>query len=143
MGLVSKDVKEEIQKSHLSENVVLPGYVLHQEAISFQNSAQVLLLIEMNKEETSAIIPGKLFEYLRSKRPVVAIGPEKSDIEGILKETKAGEYFTYTNEVALKKSIAEKYNRYKSGKLAATTSNIDGYSRKSLTKKIAELIKGL
>ncbi|MBW2938012.1 glycosyltransferase family 4 protein [Aureisphaera sp. CAU 1614] len=143
VGLVSKDVKEEIQKYHLSENVVLPGYVSHQEAISFQNSAQVLLLIEMNKEETSAIIPGKLFEYLRSKRPIVAIVPEKSDIEGILKETKAGEYFTYTNEVALKKSIAEKYNRYKSGKLAVTKSSIDGYSRKSLTQKMAALLKDL
>lgn len=141
VGLVSKEIKEEIQKYNLFENVILPGYVSHQEAISFQNSAQVLLLIEMNKEETAAIIPGKIFEYLRSKRPILAIGPEKSDVEGILKETEAGEYFTYNDGVTLKQSIVEKYNAYKNGKLTAITSNIDSFSRKSLTKRMATLIK--
>lgn len=141
VGLVSNDIKEEIHTYCLSENVVLPGYVSHQEAISFQNSAQLLLLIEMNKVETNAIIPGKLFEYLRSKRPIIAIGPEKSDVEVILNETEAGEYFTYNDGVTLKQSIVEKYNAYKNGKLTSITSNIDSFSRKSLTEKMAMLIK--
>jgi hypothetical protein len=34
-----------------------------------QRKSQVLLLIEIDSEDTKSIIPGKLFEYMVSNRP--------------------------------------------------------------------------
>lgn len=143
VGIVAEETKDRIEAYQLSENLVTPGYVSHNDAIAFQNSAQVLLLVEMNKEETNAIIPGKLFEYMNSKRPIIAIGPDKSDVEDILKDSNSGAYFNYDNLQELKTTIKEKYNSYKSGNLSTNNANIEQYGRKALTQKMASLIKDL
>ncbi|MEZ4857848.1 MAG: glycosyltransferase family 4 protein [Flavobacteriaceae bacterium] len=143
VGLVSNEVKERIHHHNLSENLQVHGYVSHTEATSFQNSAQVLLLIEMNKPETRAIIPGKLFEYLRSRRPIIAIGPSESDIQLILNEIQAGSFFNYSEEILLKQHLKQLYWKFKNEQLFETTVNIDAYSRRSLTQKMAHLITKL
>jgi hypothetical protein len=48
----------------------------------------VLLLIEIDSPETKSIIPGKLFEYMVSNRPIIAIGPNGSDFKST--ETNTG-----------------------------------------------------
>lgn len=143
VGIVAEEIKDQIEAYQLSENLVTPGYVSHADAVTFQNAAQVLLLVEMNKEETNAIIPGKLFEYMHSKRPIIAIGPDKSDVEEILNDSNSGTYFSYDNFQELKSNIKEKYSLYKSGNLTTNNANIEQYSRKALTQKMASLIKDL
>jgi hypothetical protein len=49
------------------------GYVSHGEAIAHQRRSQVLLLIEIDSEDTKSIIPGKLFEYMVSNRPIIEL----------------------------------------------------------------------
>jgi hypothetical protein len=78
------------------------GYVSHEVALQEQRCSQVLLLIEIDSEQTNCIIPGKLFEYLVSERPILAIGPEKADFASIIKETNTGTFFTYEDKDALK-----------------------------------------
>ncbi|MEZ4779469.1 MAG: glycosyltransferase family 4 protein [Flavobacteriaceae bacterium] len=143
VGLVAQEVKQSILQYDLSENLNLKGYVSHEEAILFQNTAQLLLLIEMNKTETSAIIPGKLFEYLRSNRPILAFGPEGSDVKEILNETHAGDYFSYTEYDFLKAKISDLYTHFKLGVVVSKTQNIDCYSRRSLTQNMADLLKSV
>ena len=77
VGAVSDAVVNSIKKSGLEEHLELTGYVSHPEALRIQRSAQVLLLVEINSVETRGIIPGKLFEYMAAKRPVLALGPKK------------------------------------------------------------------
>jgi hypothetical protein len=48
------------------------GYVSHGEAIAHQRKSQVLL-IEIDSQDTEHYT-GKLFEYMVSNRPIVAIG---------------------------------------------------------------------
>jgi hypothetical protein len=57
--------------------------------------SRVLLLIEIDSEDTKAIIPGKLFEYMASETPIIAIGPKDADVEQIIKSTHTGHYFCY------------------------------------------------
>ena len=51
-------------------------YVEHKKAIEFMCSSQVLLMLEVDDDESSYAIPGKLFDYLNSNRPIISIGPE-------------------------------------------------------------------
>ena len=89
-GTVSEEIMESISEFGLSSNCELIGYVSHSEALQLQHNSQLLLLVEMDRLETRSIIPGKLFEYLAAHRPIIGIGPEGSDIEGILDETNSG-----------------------------------------------------
>ena len=105
-----------------------------------QRKSQVLLLIEIDSPETRAILPGKLYEYLAAKRPIIALGPKQSDIEDIIKETASGMFFNYSDKNILKKQILEYYNLFKENKLEISSRNIEDYSRRELTKKFSELI---
>jgi hypothetical protein len=76
------------------------GYVSHGEAIAHQRRSQVLLLIEIDSEDTKSIIPGKLFEYMVSNRPIIGIGPKNSDFAEIITTTNTG--CNYSEKVNLK-----------------------------------------
>lgn len=140
VGYVSDDVLERLADNNLSKYINKVGYISHNEAIRYQKKSQVLLLIEIDSEDTRCIIPGKLFEYIVSNRPIVALGPKESDVENILKETNTGHYFYYNDYDSLKKVILEHYNGFKEGKLQSHGIGLQKYSRKALTKTLAELL---
>ncbi|MCB0465707.1 MAG: glycosyltransferase family 4 protein [Aequorivita sp.] len=139
-GAVSDEVKQSLDSFKLLENCEFFGYVSHSEALKMQYQSQVLLIVEINSAETRAIIPGKLFEYLAAKRPIIALGPKESDMEAIIVETKSGRFFSYWDDDELKAEILQLYEEFKSGDLKTTSEGIEKYSRRELTKQMASLI---
>ena len=142
IGAVSQEVLDAISQFNLREYLNLLGYVSHHEAIAHQKKSQVLLLIEINSEDTKSIIPGKLFEYMVSNRPIIAIGPQGSDFADIIKETNTGVFFDYSKKAKLKSVILDFYNQFLEGKLQSNGVGLQQYSRKNLTKQLAQLING-
>jgi glycosyltransferase involved in cell wall biosynthesis len=140
IGAVSQEVLDAIAEFKLGDYLNLLGYVSHHEAIAHQKKSQVLLLIEINSEDTKSIIPGKLFEYMVSNRPIIAIGPQGSDFADIIKETNTGVFFDYSEKTKLKSVILDFYNQFLEGKLQANGVGLQQYSRKNLTKQLVQLI---
>ena len=140
-GTISDHVVKSIKQYGLSDNLKLSGYVSHSEALQMQHNAQVLLLLEIDRPETRAIIPGKLFEYFAAKRPIIALGPKGSDMEQLISETESGQFFMYSEKEQLKSSILELYSEYKKGTLSVVSKNTSKYSRRNLTKHMAEIIQ--
>jgi glycosyltransferase involved in cell wall biosynthesis len=141
IGAVSQEVLETITQFGLNSYLNNLGYVSHTEAIAHQRKSQVLLLIEINSEDTKSIIPGKLFEYMVSNRPIIAIGPNGSDFAEIITETNTGVFFDYSEKVKLKSVILGFYNQFLEGKLQANGVGLQRYSRKNLTKELSKLIQ--
>jgi len=140
VGVTSADVLNTIYSYGLENYVELQGYVTHNEALEIQNKSQVLLLTEINSKETIGIIPGKLFEYLAAKRPILAIGPKNWDVGDIINETKSGKLFDYSEDSSLKEIILEWFQAFQNKKLESHSVNIAKYSRRELTKKLAEIL---
>jgi hypothetical protein len=140
IGAVSQEVLDAIAEFKLGDYLNLLGYVSHHEAIAHQKKSQVLLLIEINSQDTKSIIPGKLFEYMVSNRPIIAIGPQGSDFADIIKETNTGVFFDYSEKKKLKSVILDFYNQFLEGKLQANGVGLQQYSRKNLTKQLVQLI---
>lgn len=141
IGAVSQEVLDTISEFKLDKYVNNLGYVSHKTAVEHQRKSQVLLLIEIDSEETKSIIPGKLFEYMASERPIVAIGPEGSDFAAIIQNTNTGVFAKYDEIEKLKSSILLYYAKFKEGNLKANAVGLQQYSRKSLTEKLAKLLK--
>ncbi|RDI50432.1 glycosyltransferase family 4 protein [Flavobacterium glaciei] len=141
IGAVSQEVLETISQFGLNSFLNNLGYVSHAEAIAHQRKSQVLLLIEINSEDTKSIIPGKLFEYMVSGRPIIAIGPKDSDFAEIITETNTGVFFDYSEKMKLKSVILDFYNQFLEGKLQANGVGLQLYSRKNLTKELSQLIQ--
>ncbi len=140
VGAVSQDVLNSIDNNNLSNYINNVGYISHNESIKCQKKSQILLLIEIDSEETKCIIPGKLFEYMVSNRPIIALGPKGSDIEKIIKETNTGNYFYYNDYELLKSTILNHYKAFQNKTLQSHAIGLQKYSRKSLTESLSKLI---
>ena len=140
IGAVSQEVLETITKYKLDHYLSNLGYVSHNEAIVHQRKSQVLVLIEIDSQDTKSIIPGKLFEYMVSGRPIIAIGPKDSDFAEIIQNTNTGAFFKYSEKLKLKNVILDFYKQFLEGKLQSNGVGLQKYSRKSLTEELAQLL---
>ncbi|MFY0481258.1 glycosyltransferase family 4 protein [Flavobacterium sp. PLA-1-15] len=143
IGAVSQEVLDTISEFRLNDYVNNLGYVSHKEAVAHQRKSQVLLLIEIDSEDTKSIIPGKLFEYMVSERPIIAIGPEGSDFSEIIRNTNTGVFHEYDETEKLKSTILNYYKEYQQGSLKSHAIGLQQYSRKKLTEQLASAILNL
>ncbi len=141
VGAVSDDVLASIKQAGLSDFLKLKGYVSHKEAIVIQRSSQLLLLIEIDSEETKCIIPGKLFEYMVSQRPILSVGPAGADISELISGTNSGYFFEYNQYAEIKFQILQYFKAFQNGTLVSEAKGIEKYSRRELTKSMSEVIK--
>jgi len=141
IGAISEEVLQSINDYSLSKFVNNLGYIPHKEAVLHQKIAQVLLLVEINSEDTKSIIPGKLFEYMASQRPIIGIGPKDADFAAILHSSQTGHFFLYEDKDVLKSLILDYYQKFKMQDLRVNAKDLMQYSRKNLTKKLADLIQ--
>lgn len=140
IGEVSEEIVEAIKKYKLNDYFVLTGYVPKNQLLEYYSEVSSLLLIEIDSSITKAIIPGKIFEYLASKKPIIAIGPENGDVSLIIKETASGTYFNYQQKTALKSHILELYTNR--GQVTESRNDvIKKYHRKYLTRALVTLLK--
>jgi F0F1-type ATP synthase gamma subunit len=138
IGSVSSDVMKTLKIYGLENYIGITGYIPHNTVLEYQKKTQMLLLIEEDSKETEYIIPGKLFEYMGSKRPIIAIGPQSSDIEKILNQTRSGTYFRYDEAAALRTLLLQHFEAYKLQQLHVDSKGLEAYSRRSLTQQLAQ-----
>jgi len=140
IGNVSENLINEMKTKDLENSVVYHNYIKYNDTIPYLIKSQILLLIESDDNESSYAIPAKIFEYINSGRPIIAIGPKDSEIKQIIDETKSGKYFLYSEYDELLSYLSNSYYKYESKNLHSTSINIDKYHRKNLAKKLSQII---
>lgn len=141
IGAVSQEVLTSIEQYGLTDYVNNMGYVSHSEAVKQQRKSQVLLLVEIDSPDTRCIIPGKLFEYMASERPIVGIGPQQADFADIIRTTNSGVFVDYTEKEKLKDTFKSYFEQFMGEGLKAHAIGLQQYSRRNLTKQLADLLK--
>lgn len=142
-GSLSVDVEESIKSFDLRNQLKNHGYVNHSESLEAIKNADLLLLTNFDNEESKGIIPGKIFEYMATGNPILAIGPQNADVEKILKETNAGEYFTHQNLQSVKKNLINHLTQFyeeNSNTNKELNPSILNYTRKNLTQKLSKIL---
>ena len=140
IGNTSEKIIKYLSNKTFKSCVKFFDYVDYKRAIEFMCSSQILLMVEVNDNDSSYAIPGKLFDYLNSKRPIIAIGPDKSEVNQILYDTNAGKFFNYNESINLKLHIENLYNQYEMGSISYDAKNISIYRRKNLTEELSKII---
>ena len=147
VGNCGRETPQLVRELGLKENVRFVGYVAHKKSLEFMVNSQVLLLlITLEGSKGEGILTVKLFEYLASRKPIVALAPENGLAANVIKSLNAGIVISPGNVQRIKKAIANYYEQWAEGKLTAAkniTSNIEPYSRKFLTGKLADIFNKL
>ena len=145
-GSLADDVKQTVIDAGLVNNLYVHGYVSHQESLNAINTANVLILTNFDNVASKGIIPGKLFEYMATGNPILAIGPADADVERILHKTKAGNYFSHQEVLEIKNFILSIYNQWLRNphqKFETNEEEVQQFNRKNLTKKLVEVVDKL
>jgi glycosyltransferase involved in cell wall biosynthesis len=131
-----------VDKLGLKDMVHFIGYIPHERCIELMANSHVLLLIKASEgDKTSGIVTGKIFEYLGSGRPVLALTPKESIVADIVQSANAGLVASDVEEI--KNAIFEFYEQWTEGKLSASTdmAGIERYNRKVQTRELAEIFE--
>ena len=141
VGKVDREVYDAIAEAGLKDNVVDLGYRDHLAAVREQLAASVLVLPLRNDPEYRPILPGKLFEYLASRRPILGIGQEDGAMARVLADTCAGVTAGWDNINAMRAFIDKAWEQHKAGGVPPVEGDIARFSRRSLTRELAALLE--
>ncbi len=143
IGQVDFAILEAIEQYGLSDHLERLDFMPHADVVEHMKRAQLLLLPINSTPNAMGILPGKLYEYLGAKRPVLAIGPLESDAAKVIHLTKAGTINDYSDAEGLQKNMSNYFKRYLEGELEVESSGIEQFSRKALAGKYSELFNSI
>ena len=103
----------------------------------------MLLLLINNTPNANGILTGKLYEYMASNRPILAIGPTESDIARLLTETGSGSIVNFDDVSGMKITLLTLFELYKSGKLNSSAKGYEQYSRRAQCGVMAEILNDI
>jgi len=142
-GSVDYSVREEVKKSGLLDNTSFPGNLPRTDALEITLQSNLLLLPLNQAENAKGRIPGKLFENLRSQKPILCLGPEDSDVAGILSKTNHGKCFRYDDYQGIKHFIIKYLTTYINSGQTTCTGDVSEYFVKNQVQKVASLLNEL
>ncbi len=94
IGTVSPVIKNEIEKNGLKGITEFAGFLPYKEMLRELLKADYLLVCATEKRH----VPGKLFEYLRTGKPIIAFGDDNEEVKSILEKTNSGMIFGYNDD---------------------------------------------
>src|SRR4030066_120413 len=92
IGTVSPKIKQHIKNSGLDQYTEYKGFLPYKEMLKEMMTASYLLVCTTKPRH----VPGKLFEYLRAGKPIIAFGDGNEEEKKILADANAGMMFSYT-----------------------------------------------
>jgi len=141
VGNIDNSILQDLEENDLMNFVELKGIVSHNEAVEFQKTSDLLLLCIPNVENSKGILTGKLFEYLASEKPIIAFGDVKGDVAQILKETQAGELFSYQENDKISEFLLQTFEAFKNDAPTVSNKKYLKYSRLELTKNLVKVLE--
>jgi len=128
IGTVASEIKQSITDAGLAPFTEYKGFLPYKEMLKEMLIASYLLVCATEPRH----VPGKLFEYLRARKPIIAFGNGNEEVQKILADSNAGMIFSY-NE-----SAEEFFRIYSSFK--TNEELVKGFERKTISKKFSSIL---
>lgn len=126
--------REEVRALSLERHVRFLPPCEHRAAIRSLEEARALLLLEDDSDRGRLVLPGKIFEYLRSGRPVLAVVPAGGAAGRMVRETEAGVVADPARPGEIAAGIEAVLRPGRSG---AARERIGEFERRALTARLA------
>ena len=141
VGKTDVQIIRSIEEAGLKDNLIDMGYQPHSVAVEEQRKASLLILPLRKEPEYKAVLPGKLFEYLASWRPVLGIGQPDGAMSMILNKTKTGIVLDWNDKASISRFIDHCRASHHDGTLTVEDADISQFTRRNLTRRMAELFE--
>lgn len=131
IGTVAPAVKKSISDAGLNDHTEYRGFLQYDEVLKEMSNATYLLVCATEPRH----FPGKLFEYLRTGKTIIAFGNDNSEVDEVLMETNSGKLFRYDE------NAAEMFDD--SVKFETNMEIVKKFDRKVIAEKLAGILNKL
>jgi hypothetical protein len=145
IGRFGDEVLQTFRSSPLGDAIEVVGYMPHRESIEQLLLSDALLLVVDECDESDEVVPGKVYEYIGSGHPLLAVAPEHSAIATLIAETRGGYVAHQSNTTGIAEAFLKLYRDHLSGtrSLVPDTAAIARYERRNTTGELAGLLDAL
>jgi glycosyltransferase involved in cell wall biosynthesis len=119
----------------------LSSYQPHKFVIKEMCQASVLLLFIGEIAHPETILTGKIFEYLRAERPILAVVPPNGLAAEVIRDTNSGIVVSRDDENEIEAGILKLFQLFITNELndSFKSENFENYSRESLTRNLSKV----
>jgi glycosyltransferase involved in cell wall biosynthesis len=132
------DLDKMVEQLRLTEYVKRVGLVPHAQALRYIVGADIVLLLG----GTKVALTGKIFEYLASSKPILALAPSDGEIDRLIRRFSHCFFIenTLSNVDKIRSTIEHVYSS-RDSLPQPEEGLIDKFSRVNLTKQLAEVLE--
>lgn len=140
-NIYEKVVKAYAEKYGLINVIKSYGYLPHKESIQMLFKSDMILLVIGKGKGSRNFYTGKIFEYIRAKRPILAIVPDDGVAADVIKETRTGMVVDPEDIQGVADSLSKLYSDWSKGIVdhEPDWEQIERYSRRSQTEKLSRI----
>lgn len=146
-GKKNSEIDSMIKTYEIEKIVNYVGYVSQKESIELTYKSHLLFfVIGFTDDAKNNTLTGKIFQYLASGRPILALIPEGS-AKDLIRRYSTNSYIINSNDSNMVlNSVMDAYNKWKNGDLIKTPEEIvndflNEYNTKNMTKKLTKLLQ--
>lgn len=144
--IIGKNKKSFVLKNYNTDQDIIEVVrffenMMYKKSLQEMLNADLLLLYIATGSNSKAEMPGKLFDYLRSYKPVLAIIPPDGAAAEILKKSGTGLIADSSDINEVKHLLLEVYNKWEAGALTVSPNKdyIESFNRRNQSQKLALL----
>ena len=139
IGRIS-DSEQPLMENRKSKVTAL-GFMPQEQALKYMEDTDYLLLTMTN----DISVPGKLFEYMATGKPILAITAGGNEVDRILLETSAGLTAPPDDPAAIREMLLRAFDAWRSGKklIERAGVKVQRYERPRLAEEYGRLIRGI
>jgi glycosyltransferase involved in cell wall biosynthesis len=157
-GRLDEALRQRLHTRPLDRVTELPGYLPHGDSVRLLRRSNLLLLLIGADARARGMLTGKLFEYLASGVPILALGPRDGDAARLIERTGAGWTLDPSQTTEIHGLLLSLWREQKAAPppspadqhllplqfgLKRNEEEIRDYSRRALTHRLADLFDQL
>lgn len=131
------------QDSTLNSVTEFQQNVPHHEVVKLMGETEVLLLVLHGYKDGEGFLPGKLFEYLATGRPILGVGPVPGDAHEVLKMQNHRGMIAAIELGKLEQEILFLFDKWWRSEKATDFKLATPFSRKGLTFNLTQLLNSI
>lgn len=136
----NRELEEAINKGLICES---EAYISHADVISRYSNASLLLLVLSKQPGSHLDYSGKIFEYIRTQKPILALAGEGVAAQ-LIRETRTGVVVDPDDIAGISNAIVKEYRRWEQGEVfSSNTELISSYNRESQSKELYRIITSI
>jgi len=138
IGRFGDEVRAMFRKSDVAPVVEERGYLPHAQSVAELLGAHALLLVVDDVPGSEHIVPGKVFEYLGARRPILAVGPD-GDVAQLVRSIGAGRVLARRDVDGIASAILELYREWQTSGTTMYRGDLEMTERQSRRERARDL----